>query len=146
MLAIVIWQLTGDLLFLSLVSSVRVACLLAFCVLIGSLAILSFSFCLWSVLAFLQIVDSITGKMNSSMVIILALKAHCDTELLHGLVPRTRLSSGLLSLLYSTTSGYDFLPFAKGFSCKCPLGNCESSLSYSQKSLSSTFLHDINLR
>jgi hypothetical protein len=48
-------------------------------VLIGSLAELLFSFCMWSVLAFLQIVDAITGKVMSSMAIIFALKVHCDT-------------------------------------------------------------------
>ncbi len=56
-------------------SSVCVACLLATCVHIGSLAKLSFSFCTWSVLAFLQMVDAINGKVTSSMVIILALKS-----------------------------------------------------------------------
>ncbi len=73
---ICLWQLTGDLLVM--VSSFQVAHLLAHCVLIGSLAELLFSFCMWSVLAFLQIVDAITGKVISAMVIILALKVHCD--------------------------------------------------------------------
>ncbi len=71
------WQLTGDLLFM--VPSIRVARLLAHCVLIGFLAELLFSFCMWSVLAFLQMVDAITSKVISSMVIILASKVHCDT-------------------------------------------------------------------
>ncbi len=70
-------QLTGDLLFM--VSSIRVACFLAHCVLIGSLAELLFSFCMRSVLGFLQMVDAITGKVISKMVIVLALKVHCDT-------------------------------------------------------------------
>jgi hypothetical protein len=48
-------------------------------VLIGSLAELSFSFCMWSVLAFLQMVDAIIGEVTSSMVIVLALKFHCNT-------------------------------------------------------------------
>ncbi len=74
---ICLWQLTGDLLFV--VSSIRVAHLLAHCVLIGSLAELLFSFCMRSVLALLQMVDAITGKMMSSMVIFLAIKVHCDT-------------------------------------------------------------------
>jgi hypothetical protein len=34
---------------------------------------------MWSVLAFLQMVDAIIGKVMSSMVIILAEKIHCDT-------------------------------------------------------------------
>jgi hypothetical protein len=59
--------------------SIRVARLLAHCVLVGSLAELLFSFCMWSMLAFLQIVDAIIGKVMSSMVIALALKVHCDT-------------------------------------------------------------------
>jgi hypothetical protein len=71
------WQLTGYLLFT--VSSIWVACLLVHCVLISSLADLLFSFCMLSVLAFLQIVDAITGKVMSSMVIILALIVHWDT-------------------------------------------------------------------
>jgi hypothetical protein len=62
-----------------MVPSIRVARLLAHCVLIDSLAELSFSFCMQSVLAFLQMVDVITGKVMSSMVIVLALKVHCDT-------------------------------------------------------------------
>jgi hypothetical protein len=32
-----------------------------------------------SVLAFLQMVDAITSKVISSMVIVLALKVHCNT-------------------------------------------------------------------
>jgi hypothetical protein len=62
-----------------MVSSIRIACLLVHCVLIGSLVELLFSFCTQSVLAFMQMVDVITGKVMSSMVIILALKVHCDT-------------------------------------------------------------------
>jgi hypothetical protein len=60
-------------------SSIQVAHLLASCVLIGSLAELLFSLYMRSVLAFLQMVDAITGKVMSSMVIVLALKVHCDT-------------------------------------------------------------------
>jgi hypothetical protein len=48
-----------------MVSSIQVAHLLAHCVLIGSLAELFFSFCKWSVLAFLQMVDAITGMVMS---------------------------------------------------------------------------------
>ncbi len=62
-----------------MVSSIRVARLLAYCVLIGSLAELLFSFCMRNVPAFLQMVDATTGKVMSSMVIALALKVHCDT-------------------------------------------------------------------
>ncbi len=62
-----------------MVSSIQVAGLLAHCVLLGSLAKLLFIFLMRSVLAFLQMVDTITGKGMSSMVIILALKVHCDT-------------------------------------------------------------------
>jgi hypothetical protein len=61
-----------------MVSSIQVACLLVHCVLIGFLAELLFSFRMWSVLAFLQMVDAITGKVMSSMVILLALN-HWDT-------------------------------------------------------------------
>jgi hypothetical protein len=59
--------------------SIQVAHLLAHCVLVGSLAELLFSFCMQSMLAFLQMVDAIIGKVLSSMVIALALKVHCDT-------------------------------------------------------------------
>jgi hypothetical protein len=59
-----------------MVPSIRVARLLAHCVLIGSLAELLFSFHMQSVLAFLQMVDAIIGKLISSMVICLALKVH----------------------------------------------------------------------
>ncbi len=62
-----------------MVSSILVAHLLAHCVLIGSLAELSFSFCMWSMLAFLQMVDAIIDKVMLSMVIVLALKVHYDT-------------------------------------------------------------------
>ncbi len=58
-----------------MVSSIQVAHLLAHCVLIGSLAELLFSFRMQSVLAFLWMVDAITGKVMSSMVIVLALNA-----------------------------------------------------------------------
>ncbi len=59
--------------------SIRVAHLLVHCVLVGSLAELLFSFCMRSMLAFLQMVDATIGKVISSMVIALALKVHCDT-------------------------------------------------------------------
>ncbi len=60
--------------------SIRVARLLAHCVLVGSLADkLLFSFRMQSMLAFLQVVDAIIGEVISSMVITLALKVHCDT-------------------------------------------------------------------
>jgi hypothetical protein len=62
-----------------MVSSIQVAGLLAHCVIIRSLAELSFSFRMWSVLAFLQMVDAITGKVMSSMVIALVLKVRCNT-------------------------------------------------------------------
>ncbi len=62
-----------------LVPSIRVACLLAYCVLIGSLAELYLALCMQNVLAFLQMVEAITGRVISSMVIILALKVHRDT-------------------------------------------------------------------
>jgi hypothetical protein len=59
--------------------SIQVVGLLEHCVLVGSLAELLFSFCMWSMLAFLQMVDAIIGKVILSMVIALALKVHCDT-------------------------------------------------------------------
>jgi hypothetical protein len=62
-----------------MVPSIQVARLLVHCELIGSLAELLFSFCMRSVLAFLKMVDAITGKVISSMVIVLALKFHCNT-------------------------------------------------------------------
>jgi hypothetical protein len=62
-----------------MVPGIRVARLLAYCVLIRSLAELLFSFCMRNVLAFLQMVDATTGKVMSSTVIALALKVHCNT-------------------------------------------------------------------
>jgi hypothetical protein len=62
-----------------MVPSIRVACLLAYCVLIGSLAELYLAFSMWNVLPFLQMVDVITGKVMLSMVIVLAFKVHCNT-------------------------------------------------------------------
>ncbi len=62
-----------------MVPSIRVARLLVYCVLIGSLAELYLAFCMQNALAFLQMVDAITGKVMSSMVIVLALKVHCNT-------------------------------------------------------------------
>jgi hypothetical protein len=60
--------------------SIRVALLLAHCVLIGSLAELLFSFPMRSVLAFfLRMVDAITGNVIPSMVVMLAFKVHCNT-------------------------------------------------------------------
>ncbi len=60
--------------------SIRVARLLAYCVLVGSLAELLFGFHMRSMLAFLQMVDAIIGKVISSMVIALALEVHWDTN------------------------------------------------------------------
>ena len=65
--------------FFILVPSIRVARLLAYCVLIGSLAELYLAFCMWNVLAFCSWFEAITGRVISSMVIVLALKVHCDT-------------------------------------------------------------------
>jgi hypothetical protein len=62
-----------------MVSSIQVAHLLAHCALIGSLAELLFSFCMRSVLAFLQMVDANIGEVMPSIVIVLALKVHCYT-------------------------------------------------------------------
>jgi hypothetical protein len=70
--------MTGDLLF-SMVPSTQVARLLAYCVLIGSLAELYLAFCMQNVLAFCRWFEAITGRVISSMVIALALKVHCDT-------------------------------------------------------------------
>jgi hypothetical protein len=62
-----------------MVPSIQVARLLAYCVLVGSLAELLFSFHMQSVLAFLQMVNPFAGKVISSMIIILALSVYCDT-------------------------------------------------------------------
>jgi hypothetical protein len=62
-----------------MVSSIQVAHLLVHCVLIYSIAELLFSFRMRSVLTFLQMVDAIISKVMPSMVIILALKVHCNT-------------------------------------------------------------------
>ncbi len=62
-----------------MVPSIQVACLLAYCVLIGSFAELLFSFLHAECAGILQMVDATTGKVISSMVIALAFKVHCDT-------------------------------------------------------------------
>jgi hypothetical protein len=62
-----------------MVPSIRVAHLLAYCVLMGSFAELYLAFCMQNALPFLQMVDAITGKVMLSMVIVLAFKVHCDT-------------------------------------------------------------------
>ncbi len=59
--------------------SIRVARLLAYCVLIGSLGELYLAFLHGECAGMLQMVEAITGKVMSSMVIALALKVHCDT-------------------------------------------------------------------
>jgi hypothetical protein len=61
-----------------MVPSIQVAHLLAYYVLIGSLAKLYLAFCMRNVLAFLQMVEAITGRVISSMVIVLASKVHCN--------------------------------------------------------------------
>ncbi len=62
-----------------MVPSIQVARLLAYCVLIGSLAELLFSFLHAECAGILQMVDATTGKVMSSMVIPLALKVQCNT-------------------------------------------------------------------
>jgi hypothetical protein len=62
-----------------MVPSIQVAPLLAHCVLIGSLAELLSSFFMRNMLAFLQMVEAITGKVILSMFIVLAFKVHCNT-------------------------------------------------------------------
>jgi hypothetical protein len=62
-----------------MVPSIQAARLVAYCFLVGSLAELLFSFFMRIVLEFVQMVDAITGKVMSSMVIVLAFKVHCDT-------------------------------------------------------------------
>ncbi len=61
-----------------MVPSIQVARLLAYCVLIGSLAELYLAFAL-ECAGILQMVEAITGRVISSMVIVLALKDYCDT-------------------------------------------------------------------
>ncbi len=70
--------MTGDLSFFFLVPSFQVACLLVYCVLIGSLAELYLAFLHAECAGMFQMVEAITGRVMSSMVIILALKVSCD--------------------------------------------------------------------
>ena len=62
-----------------MVPSIKVAHLLAYCVVIGSLAELYLAFLHAECAGILQMVDATTGEVMSSMVIVLALKVHCDT-------------------------------------------------------------------
>ena len=78
--------------------SIRVAPLLAYSVL--------YRFLSWAVFSFLHVecagicswFEAITGRVISSMVIILALKSIAIPNYLHGVAPRTRSYSGLISL------------------------------------------------
>jgi hypothetical protein len=58
-----------------MVSNIQIARLLAHCVLLGSIAKLLLAFPCGVCWHFLQMVDAITGKVMSSMVIVLALKS-----------------------------------------------------------------------
>jgi hypothetical protein len=69
--------MTGDLLFM--VPSIQVARLLGYCVFIDSLAELYLAFLHAECAGMLQMVEGITGRAISSMVIVLALKLHCNT-------------------------------------------------------------------
>ncbi len=60
--------------------SIQVAHLLLYCVLIGSLAELDSAFLHGECAGMLQMVEAITGKVMSSMVIALALKVHCNSN------------------------------------------------------------------
>ncbi len=63
-----------------MVPSIQVARLLAYCVLIGSLAELYFlAFLHEECAGMLQMVEAITGRVISSMVIVLAFEVHCNT-------------------------------------------------------------------
>jgi hypothetical protein len=62
-----------------MVSSIQVGGLVAHCVLLGYLAKHHLAFACRVCWRFLQVVDAITGKVMSSMVIVLALKVHYDT-------------------------------------------------------------------
>ena len=102
---ICLWQTTRDLLFYGAkhLSCTFVSILCAYRFLSWAV----FSFLHTECAGMLQMVDTITGRVISSMVIVLALKVHCDTYLFPGFTPRTRSCSGLLSLLYSTAPGSD---------------------------------------
>ena len=74
-------------------------------VLCGSMAKLWLCFNTWRMLAPSRLLMFLIGKMISSMVIILSVKFKMIPNCLMVLVPRMRSYCGLLSLLYSTTSG-----------------------------------------
>jgi hypothetical protein len=97
---------------LSLVSSVQVAHLLASCVLIGSLAKKLFSFIARTVLAFLQMVDAVLGKVILLMVIILAFKVHHDTKLFHGFSTKNEVMLLLFIPFILNHIGFWIKPFA----------------------------------
>ncbi len=62
-----------------MVPSIQVARLLAYCMLISSLAKLYLAILHAECAGMLQMVEAITGRVISSMVIVLALKVHCNT-------------------------------------------------------------------
>ncbi len=92
---ICLWQMTGDLLFM--VPSIRAACLLAYCVLI-TLAELYLGFCMRNVLACCRWLKlSLAGWYHQWLSSWLYTSIAIPNSF-HGVVPRTRSCSGLISL------------------------------------------------
>ncbi len=102
-----LWQLTGDLLYYiwHLASRIHISCLVASCVLCGSMARLWLCLNTQRMLEPCRLLMFLIGKMISCMVIILSLKFKMIPNYFMVSVPRMRSYCGLLSLSYSTTSG-----------------------------------------
>ena len=108
-LALRCWQLFFTIdwrsAFAYLASRIRVTRLVASNVLSGSLAKLLFSLSARNVLEPCSRLMFLIGKVISSMVIVLFLKSSTIPNSFMVSLPRMRSYCGLLSLLYSTTSG-----------------------------------------
>ncbi len=90
-----------------MVPSIRVARLLAYCVLIGSLAELYLVFCIRNVLACCRWLKLSLAGWYHQWLSSWLWKTTAIPNTFHGVVPRTRSCSGLISLSYSTAPGSD---------------------------------------
>jgi hypothetical protein len=90
-----------------MVPSILVARLLAYCVLIGSLAELHLAFCMRNVLACCKWLKLSLAGWYHQWSLSWLWKSIAIPNSFHGVVPRTRSCSGLISLLYSTAPGSD---------------------------------------
>ncbi len=117
-----------------MVPSIRVARLLAYCVLIGSLAELYSAFCMRNVLACCRWLKLSLAGWYHQWLSFWLLKSIAIPNSFHGVVPRTRSCSGLISLctrphqVLTRIFSYQCLCWTRPhpalqrtFCCQCPL-------------------------